>query len=177
MEGLAFKEVFGRLAVDARLGDALAAVREVTSEDVEEAASIETVRKVLSEAADALQALEVEREALCAERTALGEEIASLRALAEQRLEMAKLGETYRSDLIDQALVDGVRAYGNDFAVDTYRGLLTASSIEGIKQLGADWRKTADGRLPKGRVTIEPTSVKNGNEGAIDIPVPAQAYS
>lgn len=69
----------------------------------------------------------------------------------------AKDGEQYRSDLIDEALAEGVRAKGDGFDQEKYGDLLRspAMTIERIKLMRDDWRAIGDARFPGGRHTRE----------------------
>ena len=67
----------------------------------------------------------------------------------------AKDGQQYRSDLIEEALSEGVRAQGADFDRETYEETLRNSPIKTIKRMRDDWKRTADTVLPSGRATAE----------------------
>ncbi len=73
---------------------------------------------------------------------------------------LADMGRQYRADLVEAALVEGARAYGPDFATETYRGLLEAAgtSIEVIKRFTDDWRAVGDKQFPAGRATQDPAA-------------------
>lgn len=68
---------------------------------------------------------------------------------------LADDGRAYRSDLVSEALLEGVRAYGADFAEDTYRGVLEAASLDTVKRMRDDWRRIADRQFVPGRVTTD----------------------
>lgn len=76
------------------------------------------------------------------------DEAARLRPLADA-------GRQYRSDLIEQALGEGVRALGDDFALESYRGLLEASGLDVIKRMRDDWARIAGKQFPGGRQTVD----------------------
>src|SRR6185503_11033140 len=76
------------------------------------------------------------------------DKIAGIRSLADD-------GAAYRKDLIDEAVQEGVRAHGNDFKQEHYRGLLEKSPLETIKTMRDDWKRTADTKLPGGRQTVD----------------------
>lgn len=78
----------------------------------------------------------------------LASEIARLQPLAND-------GRQYRTDLIADALKEGVRAMGEGFNQEAYRTLLENSSLEAIKQLRSDWAAVAAKRWPHGRQTNE----------------------
>jgi hypothetical protein len=71
---------------------------------------------------------------------------------------LAKLGETYRADLVTETLAQGVRAFDKDFDEQENREMLEALPIEQVKRLRDAWRKTADGVLVPGRVTKDATN-------------------
>jgi hypothetical protein len=85
---------------------------------------------------------------------ALTSELAQARAQIEKLTAEAALGRAYRVDLVERALAEGVRAYGNDFDTALYKGVLEAASIEVIKHMTNDWSNTA-GRLFGERQTTE----------------------
>ena len=78
-------------------------------------------------------------------------------ALATAQTEIAELtplandGRAYRTDLIDAALVEGVRAFGDKFAKETYTDVLKRASLAVIKQLSGDWQAIGDSRMAGGR--------------------------
>jgi hypothetical protein len=68
---------------------------------------------------------------------------------------LADDGRTYRKDLVDAAIAEGVRAHGNDFAADTYRQVLETLPLETVKRMTADWAAIGKQRFPGGRATKE----------------------
>lgn len=72
----------------------------------------------------------------------------------------AKEGVQYRTDLIEAALTEGVRAQGNDFDRELYGSMLKDAPVAVIKRMRDDWKKVADQTLPAGRVSSD------GNEQA-----------
>jgi hypothetical protein len=64
-------------------------------------------------------------------------------------------GRQYRSDLISEALAEGVRAYGEKFAKDTYETMLRAAPLEVIKQMKGDWAVVGDQRFAGGRQSTD----------------------
>jgi hypothetical protein len=83
----------------------------------------------------------------------IGDEFLAVRTKAAENERDAEVGRRYREELIEDALKEGVRARGEDFTQDIYRGILQNSSVEGIKQLRDDWQKDGDARLAGGRKT------------------------
>lgn len=64
-------------------------------------------------------------------------------------------GRTYRSDLITAALAEGVCAYGEKFAKDTYETMLRAAPLDVIKQMKGDWALVGDQRFAGGRQSTD----------------------
>lgn len=64
-------------------------------------------------------------------------------------------GDTYRNDLVSEALAEGVRAYGNDFDTETYEATLRGSPLKVIKRMAADWKAVGDSRFAGGRQTTD----------------------
>lgn len=62
-------------------------------------------------------------------------------------------GKQYRSNLIDEAITEGVRALGNNFPADTYRKMFEGATIEMIRSLKVQWQGQADALAPEGRRT------------------------
>lgn len=75
--------------------------------------------------------------------TWLVEENARLRPLAD-------MGRTYRNDLIEEALSEGVRAMGNLFPLEQYRGMLSVANLDAIKAIRASFQEQAKLRFPGG---------------------------
>lgn len=64
-------------------------------------------------------------------------------------------GDTYRNDLVTEALAEGVRANGDKFALETYERTLRASPLDVIKQMRDDWKRAGDARFAGGRQTTD----------------------
>jgi len=96
----------------------------------------------------------------------------------EELTPLADDGRAYRSDLVAEALAQGVRAFGEKFATQTYTDVLERSSLAVIKQLSADWLTIGDSRFAGGRQSTD------GGEGApvvadkqpIGARIPSAAY-
>lgn len=67
----------------------------------------------------------------------------------------AKDGVQYRSDLVAEALAEGVRAQGKEFDSELYENMLKDAPIPVIKRMRDDWKKVADAVLPAGRQSVE----------------------
>lgn len=79
-----------------------------------------------------------------------------------QRLQpLADDGKQYRSDLITETLAEGVRAMGDTFPEETYKGMLEPASIEAIKKMRDAFAEQAKGRLPNGRQTVDDDQLQN----------------
>lgn len=85
------------------------------------------------------------------------------RALADARAEVARLapladdGRAYRSDLVEQAIAEGIRAYGNAFPVETYREILAGLSLDGVKRIRDLHADAARAAIPTGRQSADRT--------------------
>ncbi len=128
---------------------------------------VEAVRNLRDQVAQ-LQAAQVDAGEKLAERErALQAEIDGLRsqhAAAEQRATdaerkvtelqpLADDGRQYRADLLTDAMAEGVRAYGEGFAVELYRSVLEAAPLATVKRMRDDWRAIGDRLLQGGRLT------------------------
>jgi hypothetical protein len=89
---------------------------------------------------------------------ALPAEVERLRGIEAELPELRRLadeGKKYRTDEVARALGEGARAYGTDFAEETYRALLEAAPLETVQRMAADWKAIGDKTFPGGRATIE----------------------
>lgn len=64
-------------------------------------------------------------------------------------------GRQYRSDLVAEALAEGVRAQGKDFDSPTYEAMLKTAPLATIKRMRDDWKRIGDSRFPGGRQTVD----------------------
>lgn len=92
-------------------------------------------------------------------------------------------GDAYRSDLVSEALAEGVRAYGDKFAKETYEQTLRNAPLAVIKQMRDDWKAVGDARFAGGRQTTEgeeapneqhPEGSRNGKQ--VELRAPASQY-
>ena len=97
-------------------------------------------------------------------------EVARLQPLADQ-------GRAYREELIDQALVEGVRALGKSFPEETYRGLMETATLDQIKAIRDTFATQSAKRFPGGRQTESIEEDEDGQETPAEQPVPDGAYS
>lgn len=121
-----------------------------------------------------LNSRQVEIEALTPKaNSSESERITTLEADNARLRVLAADGETYRNDLIEQALTEGVRAQGNAFPKEIQRGLLEKASIAEIKKVRDGFKAAGDERLKGGRQTVdaveEPQPMK--------VTIPAAAFA
>jgi hypothetical protein len=95
------------------------------------------------------------------------EAIGQLSARITELTPLADQGRAYRVDLINETLDEGVRAFGNAWARDTYQLMLEGmTNIDHIKRMRDDFKAQAAIRYPSGRATAEtntdPPSKANG---------------
>lgn len=97
--------------------------------------------------------------ALMAELNVSGESVIDqVRWLVDENARLAPLadaGRQYRDDLIADALAEGVRALGEAFPTETYRGIMNRAGLEEIKSLRANFATQAALRFPGGRQTSD----------------------
>lgn len=84
---------------------------------------------------------------------------------------LADAGSAYRTQLIDEAIIEGTRANGNDFKVESYRGILNTADLDVIKRMRDDWKTVADRGLTAGRQTTDTPS-----RALVENVIPASAY-
>lgn len=72
---------------------------------------------------------------------------------ADEVLSLAKEGQEYRKQLINEALAMGVRAMGNDFPKETYEKTFASMASKDIKAIMQTWEKQAKDAIPAGRKT------------------------
>lgn len=116
-----------------------------------DAAAAETSEAEVSAADESIRALRVTIAGLGLPD---GDLPAQVRWMASEVLRLRPLaadGETYRADLLADALFEGVRAMGARFKQDTYRALFATAELATIKQFRDDWRATAGTIFPGGR--------------------------
>jgi hypothetical protein len=76
----------------------------------------------------------------------LGQELS-----AEEVLKLAKDGQDYRQQTIDEAIAMGVKAMGNDFPAETWKSTFASMSIQAIKDVSKTWETQAKNSIPAGR--------------------------
>jgi hypothetical protein len=86
---------------------------------------------------------------------------------------LAQEGREARQDLIQETLDWGVRASGNDFAIESFREILSepGRTIKAIKEMREQFKKEAAEKLSAGRVTKVPVEKESLKRKA-----PAEAF-
>jgi hypothetical protein len=113
-----------------------------------------------------------ERNRMVSRVASLVKENKTLTAEVDRLRGLADMGKAYHADLIEETIAAGIRAQGNSFPSEQYRGLLESAGIEQIKAVRDGFAAQAAERLPVGRKTIDaPTHSANGNA------VPSAAYA
>ena len=108
--------------------------------------------------------LVAERDRLAAEHKTATTDAETLRAKVAELEPQAKDGAQYRTDLITEALGEGVRAYGDKFAKETYEKLLRSVSLDVIKQMKSDWLTLGNERFKGGRQTVDNSQAPGKSE-------------
>lgn len=95
---------------------------------------------------------------------------------ASEIVRLSKEGRDARQELITDTLEWGVRAYGNDFASESYREMLSepGRSVQAIKDLREQFKRVAEQGLNPGRVT-SPASPQT-TELQVQNYAPAEAF-
>jgi hypothetical protein len=115
------------------------------------------------------------------ERDGADDPLAAVREVVDELVRIrpeAEDGRAYRASLIESALEEGVRAFGNEFDKTTYTGVLEKSSIQTIIRFRDDWAKAAraPGGLPAGRQTADVGAQDAARKTAVGSPVPDYAF-
>jgi hypothetical protein len=72
---------------------------------------------------------------------------------ADNVLNLAKEGQEYRKQLIDDTIAMGVRAMGNEFKAETWKVTLSTMESSAIKDIMANFETQAKNNIPDGRQT------------------------
>jgi len=139
------------------------------------------LREVLALPADGdavatVASLVAERDRLAVEHKTATTDAETLRAKVAELEPQAKDGAQYRTDLIAEALGEGVRAYGDKFAKDTYEKLLRSVTLDVIKQMKSDWLTLGNERFKGGRATVDNSQAPGKPEEKAKRHVPESAY-
>ena len=134
----------------------------------------EDVEAVRQEIADALATLKVDISDKLALVDSIPEELRSAEAIATLTVE-AEAGRTYKSDLVETAIKEGVRANGNEFDEKHWRAYLDEQTDLAVIKASIDsFRKAADAKLVAGQETRTEDDIPTST-AKIAI-VPAEAY-
>lgn len=85
-------------------------------------------------------------------------------------------GRQYRSDMVAEALAEGVRAQGKDFDQPTYEAMLTNAPIATIKRMRDDWQRIGNERLKGGRQSVDDDQTPGQEQTKSVSLVPDAAY-
>lgn len=72
---------------------------------------------------------------------------------AEKVLELAKEGQDYHAQVIEDAIAMGIKAQGNDFTTETWKNLFATMSAKAIKDVMKTFESQANKDIPSGRFT------------------------
>ncbi len=100
----------------------------------------------------------------------LAERIRAHKSSLDETRGFAIDGRAYREQLVKDAIAEGIRAYGNAFAKETYEPILKGASPEQVRVMIADWKRIGDEKAPGTRQTREgdpPELLPTGTEGRI----------
>lgn len=139
------------------------------------------LREVLALPADGdavatVASLVAERDRLAAEHKTATTDAEALRSQVAELKPQAADGAQYRTDLIAEALGEGVRAYGDKFAKETYETLLRSVPLDIVKQMKADWATLGNSRFQGGRQTVDNSQAPDKKEKPKSRSVPETAY-
>lgn len=82
---------------------------------------------------------------------------------ADGVLKLAKEGQEYRKQLVDETIAMGVRAMGNDFKVETWKATLATMETMAIKDIKTNFETQANGNIPAGRQTNPTGKIQSQN--------------
>jgi len=139
------------------------------------------IREVLGisndgDAVATVASLVAERDRLATEHKNATTEAEALRAKVAELEPQAKDGAQYRTDLVNETLAEGVRAYGDKFAKETYETLLRTSPLVIIKQMKNDWAVLGASRFQGGRATVDNSEAPEKAQGKRKSGVPDTAF-
>jgi hypothetical protein len=118
-------------------------------------ADVVSVATSVAEQAQRLRSVEADRDAIAGKLTTEQTRAADLESKVKELLPLAEDGRAYRTDLISEAIADGVRAYGESFDAEMYSEVLRSATLPVIKRMKADWAKVGDKTFTGGRQTTD----------------------
>jgi hypothetical protein len=119
---------------------------------------------------DGVRLLIEQRDLATLESTKLKERVNELTPLADD-------GKSYRTDLVAEALAEGVRAFGDEFPQETYEEMLKDAPIAHVKKVRDTFAREADKRFPGGRVTGNEDEKTNDESAPVNTSVPDKAFA
>lgn len=142
---------------------------------------INQVREVLAidanaDVAGAVLSVTGERDRLLSEVGTATAELIILRAKVTELTPQAADGVAYRTDLVAEALAEGVRAMGDKFNKETYETVLLNAPLAVIKQMKTDWAAVGDKRFAGGRQSVDDSQAPNTTPAKRKAYVPEAAY-
>jgi hypothetical protein len=136
---------------------------------------VNQIREVLALPADADVVAGVLAVSTAPEKLRMVEQqLTEARAKVTELEPLAADGRAYRDDLINEALAEGVRAYGDKFNRATYEAALKSASLDLIRQMKTDWSAVGDSRFAGGRQTVDDSQAPGTQKKRTH--VPASAY-
>lgn len=136
---------------------------------------VNQIREVLALPADADVVAGVLAVSTAPEKLRTAEQqLTEARAKVTELEPLAADGRAYRDDLINEALAEGVRAYGDKFNRATYEAALKPASLDLIRQMKTDWAAVGDSRFAGGRQTVDDSQAPITQKKRTH--VPASAY-
>ena len=112
-----------------------------------------TVKEGETKLEDDLSQMAEKQDAAIPTGTATDAEVESLKAEIAKLESLAKDGEAFRKEVIEDAVKAGVQAQGNDFPADTWKDTFAAMSIEAIRDIAKTFQKQAEAQIPAGRMS------------------------
>lgn len=118
-------------------------------------ADVVSVATNVAEQAQRLRSVEADRDAIAGKLTTEQTRATELETKVKELSPLAEDGRAYRTDLISEAIADGVRAYGESFDAEMYGEVLRSATLLVIKRMKADWAKVGDKTFTGGRQTTD----------------------
>jgi hypothetical protein len=88
------------------------------------------------------------------------DKLAKAEAKVKELEPLAKDGEMFRKEVIDEALAAGVRAQGNDFPAETWKNTFSSMAITAIRDIAKTFQNQAESAIPAGRKTTPKTNAQ-----------------
>jgi hypothetical protein len=128
--------------------------------------------------AEARAAIQVDLTRLNDENTRLRTELERLTAENTRLSPLADMGSRYRTDLIEDAITQGVRALGERFQVEQYRTMLANCTIEQIEAVRSGFAEQGKTRFVGGRHTTDDAGPEERDTGEmVAMEAPAWAHA